>query len=493
MKKQTRNPALAKASALLLLSAIPTFASALYIQVSPSQLFGRQDSTCGDPSYAKCNTAGLPDDFCCPADHSCIALAGKTTALCCPSNSDCVGIRPIPCDLSLQDKSLHPDNVVMTNALTGTLSKCGDKNLCCPFGYTCNGENCILNTDQNAKPLTSSGPQSSTTAASSAAGSSETVAVSVTSATQQSASATATATRSGSGSDSATATDSGSESSASSSSTAAAAEGSDDGDGDSDSDSDSDSSSSSSGPSAGLVAGGVVGGIAAAVFLGMLVWFFIKKEAKRKNEAEKEKLPRSRSSRSSSFGNIINNPMTNSLRAGGCPVISKPIVDEGAMRSDFGRKVSTRRGSFHTASDADAEYEREFGTLGDRPVSEVDMNDLHSVPRSPPTLTNPRAVSSMYAVTDYADDSAYQAPLKMPSARQFGGQDNRVSVGAEGRDALGSPISDYGGQRVQRDPNGAYIDVFADSNVPLTPPQAYTGDRMTRFTDMMDDAQDRRR
>ncbi|POS76722.1 hypothetical protein DHEL01_v204877 [Diaporthe helianthi] len=490
MKKPTKNTALAKASALLLLSALPTFASALYIQVSqvsPSELFGRQESTCGESSYAKCNTAGLPDDFCCPADHSCIALAGKTTALCCPSDSDCVGIRPIPCDLSLQDKSLHPENVVMTNALTGTLAKCA--NLCCPFGYSCDGVNCILDTDQNAKPLTSTGPQSSATAASSAAGSSETVGVSVTSASRPStssdasatASATTSAAASGSGSDSATATDSGSQSS----STAAAAEGSGDGD------SDPDSSDSSSGPSAGLVAGGVVGGIAAAVFLGMLIWFFIKKEAKRKNEAEKENLPRS--SRSSSFGNIINNPMTNSLRAGGCPVISKPIVDGAAMRSDFGRKVSTRAGSFHTNTDSDADYEREFGTMGDRPVSELDMNDLHSVPRSPPTLTDNRAVSSMYAVTDYADESAYQAPLKMPSARQFGGQDNRVSVGAGSRDALGTPVSDYGGQRVKRDPNGAYIDVFANSNVPLTPPQAYTGDRMTRFTDLMDDARDRRR
>lgn len=478
MKIQTKTPALAKASALLLLSTIPSFASALYIQVSPSELFGRQDSTCGDSSYTQCNQAGLPDDFCCPADHSCIALAGKTTALCCPDGSDCNGIRPIPCDISLQDKSLHPENVVMTNALTGTLPKCAG--LCCPFGYSCDGENCILNSDQNAKPLTSSGPQSSTTAPSSTAGSSESVGVSVTSA---SASATGSAT-SGSGAASATATGSDSESSASSTAIAS---------GDSDSDSSSDDSGSSSGPSAGLVAGGVVGGIAAAVFLGMLVWFFIKREAKRKNEAEKAEIPPS--SRSSSFGNIINNPMTNSLRAGGCPVISKPIVDENAMRSDFGRKVSPRAGSFHEGSDEDAEYEREFGTMGSRPVSDLDMTGLHSVPRSPPTITNPRAVSSMYAEHDYMDDSAYQAPLKMPSARQFGGQDNRVSVGAEGRDALGSPISDYGGQRVERDPNGAYIDVFADSNVPLTPPQAYTGegDRMTRFTDIMDDAQDRRR
>ncbi|KAJ0121160.1 hypothetical protein J7T55_008322 [Diaporthe amygdali] len=468
MKTQTKSPALSKASALLLLSALPSFASALYIQVSPAELFGRQDSTCGDSSYTQCSQAGLPDDFCCPADQVCIALAGQTTALCCPDANDCNAIKPIPCDISLQDKTLHPENVVMTNALTGTLPKCNG--LCCPFGYSCDGTNCVINQDQNAKPFTT-GAQSSTATAPSTAKSSETVGV--TTASQQSASATASATSSGSSEASATGTES--ESSSSTASSAAAA-------------SESGSSSSSNGPSAGLVAGGVVGGIAAAVFLGMLVWFFIKREAKRKNEAKTE-LPRS--SRSSSFGNIINNPMTNSLREG-CPVISKPIVDEGAMRSDFGRKVSPQAGSFQDAED---DYEKEFGMSGDRPVSEVDMSGLHSVPHSPPRITTPRAVSSMYAVHDYMDphNSAYQAPLKMPSARQFGGQDNRVSVGAEGRDALGSPISDYGGQRVTRDPNGAYIDVFADSNVPLTPPQTYAGDRMTSFTDIMDESQGRRR
>lgn len=470
MKKQTKSPALSKASALLLLSAMPSFASALYIQASPAQLFGRQDSTCGDSSYKQCTQEGLPDDFCCPSDHSCIALAGQTTALCCPADNDCTAIRPIPCDVSLQDKSLHPENVVMTNALSGSLPKCAG--MCCPFGYSCDGGgNCILNSDQNAKPFTTGG-QSSATTAPSTAKSSETVGV--TTAPQDSASATASATSSGSGAASATAT--GSESESSSTASAAAA-----GDG-------SDDSSSSSGPSAGLVAGGVVGGIAAAVFLGMLVWFFFKREAKRKNESEKD-VPRS--SRSSSFGNIINNPMI-----GGCPVISKPIVDEGAMRSDFGRKVSPRAGSFHDGSEEDADYEREFGTMGDlgRPVSDVDMTGLHSVPHSPPRITTPRAVSSMYGEQGYMDphNSAYQAPLKMPSARHFGGQDNRVSVGAEGRDALGSPISDYGGQQVTRDPNGAYIDVFADSNVPLTPPQpAYAGDRMTSFTDIMDESRRR--
>lgn len=472
MKKQTRSPGLSKASALLLLSAVPSFASALYIQASPAQLFRRQDSTCGDSSYKQCPQAGLPDGFCCPSGNSCIVLAANTTALCCPPDSDCQAIRPIPCDTSLQDKSLHPENVVMTNALSGTLPKCAG--MCCPFGYTCDGAgNCILNSDQNAAPITT-GAQSSTKTSQSTAKSSATVGV--TTASQQSASTTASAASSGSGEASATATNSDSESSASS--TAAAAE-------------ESDSSGSSGGPSAGLVAGGVVGGIAAAVFLGMLVWFFVKREAKRKND---EKEP-PRSSRSSSFGNIISNPMTNSLN-GGCPVISKPIVDEGAMRSDFGRKASQRAGagagSFHDSDD----YERDYYDNPSRPVSDVDMTGLQSVPHSAATLTTPRAVSSMYGVQGYADphSSAYQAPLKMPSARHFGGQDNRVSVGAEGRDALGSPISDYGGQPVDRDTNQAVIDVFADSR--LAPPQrAYPGDnssRLTSFEDIMEGAQGRR-
>lgn len=467
MKKQTRSPGLSKASALLLLSAVPSFASALYIQASPAQLFRRQDSTCGDSSYKQCPQAGLPDGFCCPSGNSCIVLAANTTALCCPPDSDCQAIRPIPCDTSLQDKSLHPENVVMTNALSGTLPKCAG--MCCPFGYTCDGGgNCILNSDQNAAPITT-GAQSSTKTSQSTAESSATVGV--TTASQQSASTTASAASSGSGAASATATDSDSESSASS--TAAAAE-------------ESDSSGSSGGPSAGLVAGGVVGGIAAAVFLGMLVWFFVKREAKRKNE-EKE-VPRS--SRSSSFGNIINNPMTNSLN-GGCPVISKPIVDENSFRSDFSRKASQRAGAGAESSHSGDDYERDYYDNPGRPVSDVDMTGLQAVPQSAATLTTPtRSVNSMYVEKVDPHNSAYQAPLKMPSARHFGGQDNRVSVGAEGRDALGSPISDYGGQPVRRDPNGAYIDVFA-RDADLVPSQpAYAEERrLTSFSDMVKGAQ----
>lgn len=223
----------------------------------------------------------------------------------------------------------------------------------------------------------------------------------------------------------------------------------------------------------------------------MLVWFFVKKELKRKDAAKGEK-DLGRSSRSSSFGNIARNLSTTSRGAkSGPPVISKPIVSEqSTLRSDFGRKVSPHGGSFRSMDNEEDEVENEFGMIGALPMNQEDLSGLHSVPRSPPRITTPRAVSSMYAAYDYSneDNDAYQPPVKMPSARHYGGQDSRVSVGAEGRDALGSSISHHGGQRVTRDPKAGYIDVFADSNS-LSPPRHEAGDRLTSFTDMMENAE----
>ncbi|KUI62867.1 hypothetical protein VP1G_09993 [Cytospora mali] len=470
-------PVLPRAAALLLfLTAIPTTSALFVRQTSPSELFGRA-STCGDSSYTQCSQSGLPDDFCCPSGETCIALAGNTTALCCPTGGDCTEIEPIPCDLSLEDKSQHPESVVMTTALTGTLAKCGEE--CCPFGYTCNSSGaCDIDSDQDTKPATSSVTSSATST--STGTSSETIGV--TTASGSSASATGTATSSGSGVASATTTSSGSLASSTSSSTAGSGSGS----------GSSSSGSRSSGPSAAVVAGGVVGAIAGALILGMLAWFCVKKELKRKEAAKGEKDP-GMGSRSSSFGNIIHHPVTTSPRGpnGKPPVISKPIVnEEGTLRSDFGRKVSPHAGSFRSMNDEEADYENEFGMVGAVPIRAEDMTGLRSVPHSPPKITTPRAVSSMYAAYDYSneDNDAYQPPVKMPSARHFGGQDNKVSVGAEGRDVYGSPISDYGGQRITRDPNAGYIDVFADSNS-LSPPRMAPGDRLTSFTDMMEGAE----
>lgn len=321
----------------------------------------------------------------------------------------------------------------------------------------------------------------------------------------------------------------------------------------------------------------------------MLLWFCVKKEMKRKEAAKnnnggdpnnpnnEKAYPNgtgTRDSRSSSFGNILNNPVTRG-NSGRSPrgAISKPILSEeqaaAMMRSDFGRKVSPHEGDFPEGPDdyegyygrglaADKDEEDAGGAYhnhqqqqyGRRPESSLSSStcsldadlehDIHEVLRSPPKIETPRRpVDSMYAAYDYLNDpnnnnqnsprahsfltdreshypdpsspshnnlrdtnipqlpplshqnkNNYQAPLKMPNARHYGGNEARVSVAgvAEGR-----PLSDYGGQRVTKDPNAAYIDVFADSNALLAPPttlplggsRGQAGDRLTDFGDFI--------
>lgn len=550
---------MASAALLVTLLALPTTTSALTLHnrkapsISPAALFSRDDSTCGDSSYLQCTNASLPSDFCCPSDQSCVALAGNTTALCCPKGSDCSEIEPIPCDLSLEDKSQHPENVVMTTALTGTLEQCGTK--CCPFGYSCNGDgNCYMNEDQSTKPSTSSGSSTASatsTAATSTSGTSASTTTAPSTIIPATSDAQGTATSSSGVSSAATAS-SGADATSSPSPAA---------------------SPSAGAPNAGAVAGGIVGGIAGAVIVGMLLWFCIKKEMKRK-EATKNKDPNnnnnnekaypnagSRDSRSSSFGNILNNPVTRG-NSGRSPrgAISKPILSEeqaaAMMRSDFGRKVSPHESDFPQGPDDYEGYygqglatdkDEEDGRGGRRPASSISSStcsldadlehDIHEVLRSPPKIETPRRpVDSMYAAYDYLNDPTsasggrspggasalareshypdpsspshnnlrdtrinnnslyHHAPLKMPSARLFGGDDARVSVVgvAEGR-----PLSGYGGQRVTRDPGAGYIDVFADSNALLAPPpplprmggeganRGQAGDRLTDFGDFI--------
>ncbi|CZR50655.1 uncharacterized protein PAC_00529 [Phialocephala subalpina] len=120
-------------------------------------------STCPDPLYNACSQAGLPANFCCPSGNTCIPLAGNTTVLCCPDGQTCQTIRPIVCDITSQNVTLHPDNTLKTTALTASLPTCAGQ--CCPFGYSCNGGgNCQMNTDQSIAPSgsTSSGTTSTT-------------------------------------------------------------------------------------------------------------------------------------------------------------------------------------------------------------------------------------------------------------------------------------------------------------------------------------------
>lgn len=130
--------------------------------LTPADIFARQTNTCAAGGFSPC--VGAPAGFCCGPNVNCILLAGNTTVLCCPSGNTCPQIQPIPCDLSLQNNTLHPDNALKTTALTGTLPVCAG--LCCPFGFSCSGNGvCQLDTDQSKAPSTSAVPVPSSTSA----------------------------------------------------------------------------------------------------------------------------------------------------------------------------------------------------------------------------------------------------------------------------------------------------------------------------------------
>jgi hypothetical protein len=120
-------------------------ATVVTAQAIPS-LFGRA-STCLYSSYVQCPQAGLPPNFCCPPISVCISLAANTTVLCCPAGEDCSVVRPITCDITVQDSNLYPNNTLKTTELNGMLPTCGS--LCCPFGFSCDSvEDCVENANQ---------------------------------------------------------------------------------------------------------------------------------------------------------------------------------------------------------------------------------------------------------------------------------------------------------------------------------------------------------
>ncbi|KAI0383684.1 hypothetical protein F5Y04DRAFT_19082 [Hypomontagnella monticulosa] len=145
--------------ALHLMAVFAMSASATYIR--PSKIFERADGTCAS-GFSKCAQSGLPDDFCCETDATCIVLAANTTVLCCPKDSNCDTIGAITCDLELQDPAKNPAAEIKTTVLNGVLTTCGKQ--CCPFGYHCDGVNCVKDADQSKPPATKpANPKTSTT------------------------------------------------------------------------------------------------------------------------------------------------------------------------------------------------------------------------------------------------------------------------------------------------------------------------------------------
>lgn len=127
-----------------------------------------ESSTCPS-NYDQC-VNGLPDNFCCPSDSSCISLADDTTVLCCPNGEDCSSIQAssFTCDITAYNATAFPTAVVHTTNLTGQLPACGS--YCCPFGYSCSGNTlCVRDNDDTLITATST-PSTTTTATASATG-----------------------------------------------------------------------------------------------------------------------------------------------------------------------------------------------------------------------------------------------------------------------------------------------------------------------------------
>ncbi|GAB1310902.1 Mid2 domain-containing protein [Madurella fahalii] len=255
------------------LAAICVTASA----IPTRDIFTRQ-STC-EPDYNRCREADLPDNFCCPSGSNCLVLAGNTTVLCCPEDSDCERIEPLPCNLALQDAELHPDAVIKTTALGGTMDRCADQ--CCPFGYSCRDDECIMDENQNAAPIETT-TRPSTTSTSSAR-----------------TSATSAAETSATTADPTDVTDSPSTTGGT-----------------------DETNGSDNGPPIAAVAGGAVAAAIVLVIAAIIAFIFFKK--KRESEAgSPPKLSRS----TSSFGNFISGPI---------------MAENATLRSDFARGASHR-------------------------------------------------------------------------------------------------------------------------------------------------------
>ncbi|KAL3442649.1 hypothetical protein BJX65DRAFT_286578 [Aspergillus insuetus] len=123
----------------------------LTANASPNLHLQRSD-TCPSGS-SQCTGDGLPDSFCCASSSTCVSIDSGSSVICCPDGQDCTYIEPITCDVTKQDASLYPSNVIKTTRLNDDLPTCGDS--CCPFGYTCQGDFCAMDDTPSSTPTQS--------------------------------------------------------------------------------------------------------------------------------------------------------------------------------------------------------------------------------------------------------------------------------------------------------------------------------------------------
>ncbi|KAL2216708.1 hypothetical protein M432DRAFT_622140 [Thermoascus aurantiacus ATCC 26904] len=131
---------------------------------SPSFGLLRRDTDSCPNSFVRCGDSKLPSDFCCPSSSTCISLDDSSSAICCPNGADCSFIEPIACNVQLQNVTANPESTVKTTRLDDHLPICGVA--CCPYGYTCQGNNtCALNKETSSMATSSVSSSSTLTSA----------------------------------------------------------------------------------------------------------------------------------------------------------------------------------------------------------------------------------------------------------------------------------------------------------------------------------------
>lgn len=165
----TRKTILNLLAACLVSSTIPSYiAHATVLNAAhPFDLIGRDTTECATTGYSPCKIAGIPSNFCCPSNQQCIAFNSNKSAICCPTGQDCKIIAPLSCDITKQNATLSPASQLHSTDLTGTLATCGSQ--CCPKGYTCQNNNCVVaaaesSTTKAASPTSTSKPTTTGTA-----------------------------------------------------------------------------------------------------------------------------------------------------------------------------------------------------------------------------------------------------------------------------------------------------------------------------------------
>ncbi|KAK3695386.1 hypothetical protein B0T22DRAFT_104232 [Podospora appendiculata] len=423
--------------------------------IPASELFARQSSCAAD--FNKCTKGNFPDYFCCPKNTTCINLAGNTTLLCCPSGNDCTKIKSISCDITLQDGKLHPEAVIKTTALGGTLGRCKTANTCCPFGYTCtDSDECVMNQDQSMAPsqapipTPTSSPSSTTSIISSTIQSSGTIQSSSTASTSSSVGTTTTP------STSTTSTETGVAESATTTAAAASPQ--------------AGSANTNSGPAVGVIAGASVG--AAVIFIAavVLACILLRRKEDKKQKETTESLRRTRST--SSFGNII----------------SHPIVSENTtLRTDFSRFTPLRNVGVDSAS-----------KTNDTGIGRGSLDSSSSTGRIlPRALPSPARNPTYDRATARQSSIAYgfEVPKTSPYMNSGSSSHNSPYTGhvADRDDStllnLTSPPPRTP-ERREREPSSVSINVFADPQniTPQARDERQRYSHLTTFTQMMDEA-----